>query len=179
MFTSAASTLPQTFQTSRDDASHQRKLRKADAMSNHTSHSALAHEHEEIHAALHRALELSGETGAAARALAELLKPHFEKEEQYVMPAVSVLGDVARGQVPDNMREIAASIEQLKAELSTMLSEHEAILHAADRLRIAANQEGQSEAAALAVNLKHHALVEEEVIYPAGVLVGEVLKCRA
>ena len=151
---------------------------------NHTSHSghagdsALAQEHEEIHASLHRALELSGETGAAARALAALLKPHFAKEEQYVTPAISILADVTRGHVTDDMREIAASTERLKAELSTMLAEHEAILHAADRLGIAARQEGQTEAAALAAGLVHHARVEEEVVYPAAVLVGEVLKCR-
>ncbi|TAM57640.1 hypothetical protein EPN52_12910 [bacterium] len=147
-------------------------------MSNHHSHSALEHEHEEIHAALHRALALSGETGAAARVLATLLKPHFEKEELYATPALSVLPEVARGQVPANVREIATATETLKAELSQMLTEHVAILEAANRMGVAARQEGQAEAAELAANLKHHALVEEEVVYPAAVLVGEVLKCR-
>ena len=41
-------------------------------------------EHEELHAALVKATRAGGRTGEAARRVAELLHPHFVREEEFV-----------------------------------------------------------------------------------------------
>ncbi|HEY9506395.1 MAG TPA: hypothetical protein VIQ27_10510, partial [Gemmatimonadales bacterium] len=43
---------------------------------------AMKAEHDEIHQRLVRATKAPGQTGAAARALAQVLHPHFVREEE-------------------------------------------------------------------------------------------------
>lgn len=40
-------------------------------------------EHKELHKLLKQAIDSGGKTGEAAKIVAELLHPHFEKEEKY------------------------------------------------------------------------------------------------
>ena len=48
-------------------------------------------EHGEIHAALERATGVPGRVGEAARALAAVLHPHFEREEEIALPPLGLL----------------------------------------------------------------------------------------
>lgn len=43
-------------------------------------------EHEELHAELVRVTQEGGKIGEAAEVDAQLLHPHFEKEEEYALP---------------------------------------------------------------------------------------------
>jgi len=43
-------------------------------------------EHEELHNMLRQATQLSGKTGETAKTVAELMHPHFVKEEEYALP---------------------------------------------------------------------------------------------
>lgn len=47
---------------------------------------SVATEHEEIHSTLVAATKAPGRVGAAARELAEVLHPHFVREEQIALP---------------------------------------------------------------------------------------------
>lgn len=60
-----------------------------------------------------------------------------------------------------------------------MLEEHEAVYAATRRLGEAARRAGDTAAQKLAVALTLHAQSEEEVFYPAALLVGEVVRARA
>jgi hemerythrin superfamily protein len=59
-----------------------------------------------------------------------------------------------------------------------MLQEHKAIVVALDNLKTAAKEENKPEHAHFAVKLTLHAQNEEEVLYPAAILVGEYLKLK-
>jgi mitochondrial fission protein ELM1 len=74
---------------------------------------------------------------------------------------------------PDDTMRLAA---RLKADLGKMLEEHKAIGAATDRLLAAANAEKKTAAAAFAVSLRHHARMEEDVMYPAAILAGDYLR---
>ncbi|MDZ7260614.1 MAG: hypothetical protein ONB05_00640 [candidate division KSB1 bacterium] len=52
-------------------------------------------EHEELHAELVRATKVGGEIGEAAKAVAEILHPHFVKEEEYALPPLGILSLLA------------------------------------------------------------------------------------
>jgi hemerythrin HHE cation binding domain-containing protein len=140
--------------------------------------SSLKAEHVELHEKLSRAMKAGGETGKAAEAVAKVLHPHFVKEEEVAMPPLGLLSDLAADRVTPEMQKFIQLSDQLKAQLPEMLREHKAIVTALDALSMASRRENQSEVERFAEMLKQHAKTEEEVLYPAAILVGEYLKLK-
>lgn len=138
--------------------------------------SALQEEHREIHTRLEAATHLQGKTGEAARALAEVLHPHFQREEQIALPPLGLLQQLVRGGYDPAMAAVLPMTDSLRAELPKMIDEHKTISAATRRLQEAARAEGQKEAASLAGALLLHAQNEEQVLYPAAVLVGDLVR---
>ena len=56
-------------------------------------------EHEELHGILRKATKEPGEIGDSAKAVAEVMHPHFVKEEEYALPLLGMLHDLAQGKV--------------------------------------------------------------------------------
>lgn len=135
-------------------------------------------EHGEIHDALTQATKARGRVGEAARALAAVLHPHFVREEQIALPPLALLAPLARGEVTPDMRAVLPLTDSLRAELPRMLEEHRAIREATLRLRSAAQAAHDSAVVELAEKLKVHAQSEEELFYPAAVLVGDLVRAR-
>ena len=136
-------------------------------------------EHEELHSTLVRATKESGLTGVAAKEVAALLHPHFVKEEEFALPPLALLAPLSRGEWAAEMRDVLALTEKLKAELPQMLSEHRSIVVALDKLEEAARSEDRPEYAEFAEKLKLHAQTEEEVSYPAALLIGDYVKLKS
>ena len=135
-------------------------------------------EHAEIHDELVRATKLPGGIGDAARALATILHPHFVREEEIALPPLGLLAPLARGELTAEMRDVLPMTDALRAELPRMLEEHEAIRAATARLAEVARVERDERVAELARKLALHARSEEELFYPAAVLVGEIVRVR-
>jgi iron-sulfur cluster repair protein YtfE (RIC family) len=138
----------------------------------------LQREHEALHERLRQATQAGGEVGDAAKALARLMHPHFVKEDRIALPPLGLLAALARGEWRAEMAEVLVLTEQLEAELPQMLAEHQTIVAALNRLREAAARTGRSDIVAFAEDLVEHARTEEEVMYPAAVLVGQVVRQR-
>lgn len=137
---------------------------------------ALKVEHEELHAELARATKAGGRTGNAAQAVAKLMHPHFVKEEEYALPPLGLLQDLAMGKFEPEMSAVLRMTDKLEAELPTMLSEHATIVAALKTLVEAAKAENKPEYVRFADKLMSHARTEEEVSYPAALLVGRHIK---
>lgn len=135
-------------------------------------------EHSKIHNELLRATQARGAVGAAARELAEVLDPHFEREEQIALPPLALLAPLARGEFTASMREVLPLTDSLRAELPRMLEEHKAIHAATLKLGRAAQAAGNTRVAQFAEELALHARTEEEFSYPAAVLVGDIVRAR-
>jgi hypothetical protein len=133
-------------------------------------------EHEKIHAELERATTLPGRVGAAARELAAVLHPHFVREEQIALPPLGLLAPLARGESDVAMQAVLPMTDSLRAELPRMLEEHKAIRAATLRLGEAARADKNDAVIQLAEQLKAHAQSEEELFYPAAVLVGDLVR---
>ena len=138
--------------------------------------SPLKREHEELHKELTRATNVAGKIGDAARAVAQILHPHFVKEEEYALPPLGMLPRLAAGDVTPEMADVLALTERLKAELPQMLEEHKAIVAALHHLVEVAKQEQKLEYAHFAEQLMLHAQMEEEVLYPTAIMISEYLK---
>jgi hypothetical protein len=141
---------------------------------------AIKIEHEHLHHQLETALASGGKTGAAAREVAGVLLPHFAEEEAYAMPPLGLLEPLANKQPIDSAQSKQAiqMAERLRREYSKMLKEHESVIAALRKLASAAKEENQPEHAAFAEALILHAQNEEQVLYPAALLVGEYLKLQ-
>jgi iron-sulfur cluster repair protein YtfE (RIC family) len=137
-------------------------------------------EHEAIHSALVEATRAPGRVGAAAKALAEVLHPHFVREEEIALPPLGLLAPLAVGDRLEDadVSAVLAMTDSLRRELPRMLVEHTRIRAAVDALRVAAGAEQNPRVRQLADQLALHAQTEEEVLYPAAVLVGDLLRAH-
>lgn len=139
---------------------------------------SLTAEHAALHAELEQIIHTGGKTGQAAQAVAAVLQPHFVKEEKYALPPLALLGDLASGNVSPGMAAILPLTDELKRSLPEMLAEHQQILAALHHLSAVAKAEHKPDAERFAHELIHHAQTEEQITYPAAILVGEYVKLR-
>jgi hypothetical protein len=139
---------------------------------------SLKAEHEDLRADLAHAIRIGGRVGEAARPLESLLRAHFRKEEANVFLALGLLQSVAQDKIAPAMNEVVAMADRLKLELPEMLAEHDQISRALERLGKAATKEGSPKVAQFAAGLLRHARIEEEVLYPAAIVLGEYLRSR-
>jgi hypothetical protein len=138
----------------------------------------LKSEHEELHAELAEATKERGRTGEAARSVARILHPHFVKEEEYALPPLGILTQLALGEITPDMKSVLKMTDRLKRELPQMLEEHKAIVTALVKLSDAAREEGKTEYSSFSTKLTLHAQTEEQVLYPAAILIGEYVKMK-
>lgn len=94
-------------------------------------------EHEELHEMLRKATKEPGELGDSAKSVAELLHPHFVKEEEYALPPPGLLRDPAQGKIVPEMKEVLVLADKLKADLDQMLAERKSIVDALGKLSAA------------------------------------------
>lgn len=139
---------------------------------------SLKAEHDELHHELAAATKAAGPVGEAARAVAKLLHPHFVDEEAFALPPLGFLAKLAHGEQIRDTGPVIAMTDRLRAELPRMLAEHQTITAALRNLEGKARAVGDEARVRLATKIIAHARAEEEVMYPAAILVGEYLKQR-
>lgn len=140
--------------------------------------SSLEAEHKEIHETLVKATGLPGPAGVAAQELAAVLDPHFTRENEIALPPLGLLAPLAAGQKPEGLQDVLAMTDSLRKELPAMMREHTRIGAANDKLRKAAVDQNLVEIQRFTDALAAHARMEEEVLYPAAILVGEIIRAR-
>jgi hypothetical protein len=163
----------------------------ADAQDGHSQHhdgtgvsamqtpASLAAEHRELHEILARAAKEGGGLGSAADELEQALAPHFKREEEIATPPLGLLLKLARENATADMRAVLPMTDALERELPQMLREHEAIRAAVSKFRAASAKAGREEYVRFSDALAAHARQEEEILYPAAVLVGRYVKRTA
>lgn len=139
---------------------------------------SLKEEHEELHTMLRKATQLSGKTGEAAKTVAELMHPHFVKEEEYALPPLGLLPLLSSGKLSEEMKQVLSMTDKLKTELPEMLAEHKQIVAALEVLVKHSTAEHHAEVAEFAEKLMLHAQTEEEVSYPTAILIGEYIRLK-
>ena len=140
---------------------------------------SISHEHHEIHEVLAAAAKEPGSLGDAARRLEAVLAPHFQREEEIATPPLGLLRPLASGQASADMRAVLPMTDALEAELAKMLEEHRGIGAANSALREAAVAAGRDDIVRFSDTLAAHARQEEEILYPAAILVGKYVRAAA
>jgi hypothetical protein len=138
---------------------------------------SLVIEHGDLTATLAAAANLGGTTGMAAARVEELMHHHFRSEEEFAIPPLALLRPLAEGRTLTAVAPAAIAMsERLNADWPRMLQEHEALREALSVLAVEARVENHPDVLLFVERLKRHALEEEEILYPAAILVGEYLK---
>ncbi len=141
--------------------------------------SSLAEEHRELFRELAELESEGGETGKAVNELLAVLEPHFEKEEGVVMPLLGALRPLSEGKAIRDYSEAMSLHERLSSDHPRMLKEHAQVKKLIERVRTAATKEGKGGAVTVMDELEHHTKVEEEVLYPAAILIGTFASGKA
>jgi hypothetical protein len=139
---------------------------------------ALQWEHDLMRQQLARAVAEGGRTGNAAEAVVQALHPHVVKEEDFALPALGLLRHLVGGRISPVMRGVIVMTDRLKAQYEQMLADHTRIVAAVQELAEAATQESKLEYVGFSKRLLLHMQTEEQLLYPAAILVGEYLKLR-
>lgn len=137
---------------------------------------AMKEEHEELHNELRKAIKIPGAVGKAAKHVAEVLHPHFEKENEIALPVVGVARELAEGKTSPDFPKAVELFEKFRAEYDKMLQEHVEIVKALNELEKTARKAKKKAAVEFAKKLKLHAKTEEDLTYPAVLMVGKLLK---
>lgn len=157
---------------------HEVKDEKGESKMEITIPKPLKIEHEELHAVLARAIKEEGELGLSAKQVAKVLHGHFVKEEEIALPPLGLLTALANGQISEDMKSVLKMTDKLKTDLPEMLEEHKQIVQALNKFKDVAKKLNRIDYVEFAESLKLHAQTEEEVMYPAAILVGEYLKLK-
>lgn len=83
------------------------------------------------------------------------------------------------GDATAEMRSVLPMTDALERKLPQMLREHEVIRRALTKFRTAAERNGRQDYVRFADNLAAHAREEEEILYPAAIVVGRYVKRTA
>ena len=135
-------------------------------------------EHEELHRELKKATRIPGSVGEAARHVAEILHPHFEKENELALPIIGITRELGEGKSSKDFYKAAELFERFRPEYENMLKEHAEIVTALEKLEAAARKAKKSDVLKFAHKLKLHARTEEDLTYPAVLMAGRLLKQR-
>ena len=110
--------------------------------------------------------------------MADILHPHFVKEEDYATPPLGLLQSIVEDNLNGDTENAMIMTSKLKANLPEMVEEHKQIVKALNNLIDVAKRNNNSQVEKFAEKLILHANNEEEIMYPSSILIGEYLKLK-
>lgn len=137
---------------------------------------AIQHGHEHLCEELKNIMIKGGEIGEKAKILDEYMSYHFKKEEEYALPPLGLLLALSEGDWELDPKEAIKMSDTLHEKLEEMTKEHVHILKLLKDLEVVANKEDDIWAKHFIKNLRLHAELEDQVLYPATLLIGDYLK---
>jgi hypothetical protein len=120
----------------------------------------------------------TGALGVAARHALDLVKKHHAREEEYIMPPLTLLSAVTEGKITKDMAWAVAMADRIKATREEIFEEHTAITDAMNNLLLEASLVRNQDAIDYALNAVADSLEDMEVEEPAAIMVGEVIRAK-
>lgn len=137
---------------------------------------ALLNGHENLFTDMENLISVGGELGEMAQLLYEISRPHFKKEEEYALPPLSLLLALSQGHWTIESHAAIEMANTLKDKLEEMKKEHVTICEKLEDMKTLAENENNQRVKQFINDLKLHIEIEEQVLYPATILIGNYLK---
>ena len=128
---------------------------------------------------IHKMTLYKDSSGRVAIKLEGMMEHHFKEEEDFILPPLGLLPLLANDQIPVQSKEIILLSEKVKSQLNHMSAEHQLIKAYLEELKQASNIENLPEIIEFENEVFKHATSEEEVFFPASILIGEYLKLKS
>lgn len=119
-----------------------------------------------------------GAVGVAARNAQALFKRHIAREEEYILPPLTLLPDLADGKVTPDMAWAVAMADRVKADREKIFQEHTEVTGAMNALYAAGQRAHDKEAIALAQSAAVDSLNDSEIMEPMALLIGDYLRAK-
>ncbi len=117
-------------------------------------------------------------TGSIAREAISAVKRHFEREEEYILPPLTLAPAIALGKVTPDMKWAIAMADRIKADRETIFTEHTVITGWMNELAAAAERAHEADVIAFARAAVADALNDTEVNEPMAIVIGEYLRAK-
>ncbi len=128
---------------------------------------------------IHKMTLYKDSSGRVAIKIEDMMKHHFTEEENYILPTLGLLPLLANGQIPQQYDDVILLSEKAKSLMDHMSAEHQLITAYIKELKDVSNNDNLSEIIDFENQVSKHAISEEEVLFPAAILVGEYLKLKS
>lgn len=133
-------------------------------------------EHEDTINRLSLLAQRHGAVGDQARKAIVLFKQHVAREQDYVMPPLTLLPDLADGKVTPDMAWALAMADRVKAEREQIFQEHTQLTEALNAILVAAVRAHDKEAIAFAEAAAGDSLNDVEILEPMVLVIGDYLR---
>jgi len=135
-------------------------------------------EHEDTAERLGRLAKRPGEVGVEARKALELFRRHAAREEEYIMPPLTLLPLLADGKVTPDMEWAVAMSDRVRADREVIFQEHTQVTDVLNRLVVAAIRAHDKDATDFAQAAATDSLNDLEVLEPTVLLIGDYLRAK-
>jgi hypothetical protein len=119
-----------------------------------------------------------GPVGDAARKALDLFKRHLQREEEYILPPLTLLPLLADGKISPDMKWAITMADRVKAEREEIFQEHTQITDAMNALATAARNAHDTAAYDFARSAVADSLNDVELLEPMSVVIGDYLKAK-
>jgi hypothetical protein len=135
-------------------------------------------EHENTIEQLTRLSRKHGAVGIEASKALGLFKTHLQREQEFILPPLSLLLQLADGKVSPDMKWAIAMADRVKSERELTFQQHTQITDAMNALAQAARKAHDREALEFAQGAVADSLNDVELLEPMSIVVGEYLKAK-
>jgi hypothetical protein len=135
-------------------------------------------EHQNTIDQLTRLSRKPGPVGAEASKALALFKTHLQREQDFILPPLSLLLQLADGKVSPDMKWAIGVADRAKAEREQTFQQHTQITDAMNALAAAARKAHDAEALEFAQGAVADSLNDVELLEPMSIVIGDYLKMK-
>jgi hypothetical protein len=135
-------------------------------------------EHDETIERLTMLAKRAGPVGAEARAALVVFKRHAAREQEFILPPLTLLPLLADGKVTPDMAWAVTMADRVKAEREQIFEEHTQVTDVLNALVVAATRAHDKDAAEFAEAAAADSLNDIELLEPTVLLIGDYLRAR-
>ena len=135
-------------------------------------------EHEDTLERLTTLSQHKGVVGTEARKALALFRQHIQREQEFILPPLTLLPVLADGKVTPDMKWAIAMADRIKAEREQIFQEHTKITDAMNDLATAARKAHDKDALEFAQAAAADSLNDVELLEPMAIVIGDYLRAK-
>jgi len=151
---------------------------RAQAQQAHEIPQAIKLDHEQTLRQLEAIAKRHSRTGDIARKALVVFKEHIRREEEYILPPLTLAPRIADGHITPDMKWAIAMVDRIKIDREAIFTEHTVITEWMSQLATAAERSHERDALEFARSAVADSLYDTEVTEPTAIVIGELIRAK-